>query len=104
MLCAALLLAAADSQDVPAAPVLILMALGVLVAIGGHLDGSRTVVGIGIAILFLATAAMIVGGFVAFQGDEPRPAPARGAPVTGLLSGRGPACVNYPLPRHARGA
>ena len=76
MLSAALLLAAEASNDVPAAPVLILMAIGLLVAIGGHLYGSRTMVGMGIFILFLATAAMVVGGFVAYQGDETDPRPA----------------------------
>jgi hypothetical protein len=76
MLSLALLLAAADaSQDIPAAPVLILMAVGVIVAIAGHLYGSRTVVGMGIFILFLATAAMVLGGFLAFQGDESDPRP-----------------------------
>ena len=76
MLSLALLLAAADaSQDIPAAPVLILMAFGVVVAIAGHLYGSRTVVGMGIFILFLATAAMVLGGFLAFQGDEQDPRP-----------------------------
>jgi hypothetical protein len=52
------------------------MAVGLFVAIGGHLYGSRTVVGMGIFILFLATAAMVVGGFVAYQGDENDPRPA----------------------------
>jgi hypothetical protein len=76
MLSLVLLLAAADSgQDIPAAPMLILMAFGVVVAIAGHLYGSRTVVGMGIFILFLATAAMVVGGFLAFQGDETDPRP-----------------------------
>ena len=76
MALAMLILAAADTtKDVPAAPVLLLMGVGVLVAIGGHLYGSRTVVGMGIFILFLATAAMVVGGFVAFQGDDPDPRP-----------------------------
>ena len=65
--------AAQTQQDVPAAPVLILMLLGVVVAIGGHLYGSRAVVGMGIFVVFLATAAMVVGGFVAYQGDEPDP-------------------------------
>ena len=51
----------------PAAPVLALMALGVLVAIGGHLYGSRGIVAAGLAILFIATAAMVVGGFVAYK-------------------------------------
>lgn len=55
----------------PAAPVLALMALGVLVAIAGHLYGSRGVVAAGLAILFFATAAMVVGGYVAYKNDEP---------------------------------
>lgn len=75
MALATLLLAAAGTtRDIPVAPVLILMALGILIAIAGHLSGSRTVVGMGLFVVFLATAAMIVGGFVAFkQGDtDPR--------------------------------
>ena len=59
--------------DITAGPVVLLMALGVVVAITGHLFGSRLVVGVGIAILFLATVAMMVGGFIAFQGDEVDP-------------------------------
>jgi phosphate/sulfate permease len=71
-----LVLAAADTtKDVPAAPVLIIMALGVLLAIGGHLYGSRTVVGMGIFVLFLATAAMIVGGFFAYNQEDKDPRP-----------------------------
>jgi hypothetical protein len=58
------------ASELPAAPVLLLMAIGVLVAIGGHLYGSRTVVGMGIFLLFLATAAMVVGGYLAFEGGE----------------------------------
>lgn len=64
------------ASDVPAAPVLAVMALGVLLAIGGHLYGSRSVVATGLAILFLATAAMVVGGFIAYQGEESDPRPA----------------------------
>ena len=76
MALALLILAAADTtKDVPAAPVLLLMGLGVLVAIGGHLYGSKTVVGMGIFILFLATAAMIVGGFLAYEQEDPDPRP-----------------------------
>ena len=71
-----LLIAAADAaKDVPAAPVLLLMLIGVLVAIGGHLYGSRTVVGMGIFILFLATAAMIVGGLIAYEQEDADPRP-----------------------------
>ena len=76
MALATLLLAAADTtKEVPAAPVLLLMAIGVLMAIGGHLYGSYTVVGMGIFILFLATAAMIVAGFLSYQQEDPDPRP-----------------------------
>ncbi len=63
------------ASDVPAAPVLILMFGGVAVAIFGHLYGSRFVVGCGIFVLFLATIAMVVGGYVAYNDDpaDPRP-------------------------------
>lgn len=60
---------------ITAGPVVLLMALGVVVAVTGHLFGSRAVVALGIAIIFLATIAMMVGGFVAFQGDEVDPRP-----------------------------
>ena len=70
---AALVIAA--SGDVPAAPVLGLMAMGVVVAIVGHVARSPRVVAAGIAILFLATLLMILGGLAAFQGDETDPRP-----------------------------
>ncbi len=70
---AALVIAA--SGDVPAAPVLGLMAMGVVVAIMGHIARSPRVVATGIAILFLATLLMILGGLAAFQGDETDPRP-----------------------------
>ncbi len=69
----ALLAAATETTQIPAAPILALMAFGVLTAIGGHLYGSRSVVATGIAILFLATAGMVVGWFVAFQNEERDP-------------------------------
>jgi hypothetical protein len=52
------------------------MALGVLVAIAGHIIRSPRTVGAGVALLFVATALMILGGFAAFQGDERDPRPA----------------------------
>jgi uncharacterized Zn-binding protein involved in type VI secretion len=70
---AALVLAA--SGDVPAAPVLALMGMGVVVAIVGHMARSPRVVAAGIAILFAATILMIIGGLAAFQGDETDPRP-----------------------------
>ena len=66
-----MLLALLAATDIPAAPVIALMAFAVIVTIGGHLYGSRSTVATGIVILFLATAAMVVGGYLAFsQGDE----------------------------------
>ncbi len=73
--------------EVPAAPVLALMAFGVLLAIAGSLFKSTTVQATGIAILFLATAAMIVGAFLAYQvdpGEDPRPERPRDARVEPL--------------------
>ena len=63
----------AATETLPAAPVLIFMAFGVLLAIGGHLYGSKGTVAAGLSILFLATAAMMVGGYIAYQGDETDP-------------------------------
>ena len=82
MLLSAALLAAQTTTEIPAGPILALMAFGVLVAIGGHLYGSKSVVATGIAILFLATAGMVLGGFAAYQNEEedPRPKPTRGEP------------------------
>jgi hypothetical protein len=61
--------------QIPANAVVMLMALGVVIAIVGHLAGSRGVVAMGILVLFGATMAMMVGGFFAFQDDprDPRP-------------------------------
>jgi hypothetical protein len=69
---AALALAA---SAVPEGVVAAFLALGAVVAIVGHLAGSRrTVVG-GLAILFAASALMIVGGYLAYRDDpvDPRP-------------------------------
>jgi len=63
------------ASAVPAGLVAALIALGVIVAVGGHLAGSRrTVVG-GLAILFAASALMIAGGYLAYRDDpvDPRP-------------------------------
>ena len=76
MLSYAFLIAAETTTEIPAAPILALMAFGVLVAIGGHLYGAKSVVATGIAILFLATAGMVLGGFAAYQNEERDPRPA----------------------------
>lgn len=62
-------------SEISPAPVVAVMAFGVLVAIVGHLIKARYVVGTGLAILFLATGAMLVGGYAAFNDDpsDPRP-------------------------------
>jgi hypothetical protein len=61
------------ASDIPAAPILGLMAIGVLIAIVGHAVRSRGTVVTGLAILFLATAGMVVGGFAAFNQDSSDP-------------------------------
>jgi uncharacterized protein YqgC (DUF456 family) len=66
------------ATEIPAAPVLIFMALGVLIAIFGHASKSRTLIVTGIMILFMATAAMVAGAYVAYQNEgegteDPRP-------------------------------
>jgi hypothetical protein len=58
------------ASDIPAAPVLGLMFLGVVMAIAGHIARDRRVVGLGIGIIFLATLAMVVFAFAAFEGDD----------------------------------
>ena len=63
------------ATDLPAGVVAALIGCGALVAIGGHLAGSRRVVLSGIAILFVASTLMIVGGYLAYRDDpvDPRP-------------------------------
>ena len=64
------------ADTLPAAPVLALMALGILIAIAGHIGASPRVVGLGLALVFLATALMVLGGFAAYKGGEKDPRPA----------------------------
>ncbi len=63
------------ATDLPAGLVAALIGAGALVAIGGHLAGSRRTIVTGIAILFAASALMIVGGYLAYRDDpvDPRP-------------------------------
>ena len=61
------------ATSLPAAPVLALMGFGVVVAIAGHAARARWLVVTGLAILFLATAAMVAGGVVAYHGGENDP-------------------------------
>jgi hypothetical protein len=68
------------ASDLSATPVALLIAFGVLVTLVGHLAGSRRTVGVGIAILFIATTLLIVGGYLAYQDNavDPRPCDAPG--------------------------
>lgn len=63
------------ASQISALPVVVLMALGVLVALAGHVTRLRSVVVLGLAMLFLATGAMVLTGFVAYHQDpgDPRP-------------------------------
>ncbi len=63
------------ASDLSATPVALLIGFGVLVGVVGHLAGSRRTVVVGIAILFVATALLMVGGYLAFEDDpgDPRP-------------------------------
>jgi hypothetical protein len=56
-----------------ATPVVLLIGFGVLVAIVGHLAGSRRTVAVGIAILFVATALLIAGAYVSYRDDQVDP-------------------------------
>lgn len=68
------------ASDLSATPVALLIGFGVLVGVVGHLAGSRRTVVVGIAILFIATALLLVGGYMAYQDDavDPRPCDAPG--------------------------
>jgi hypothetical protein len=64
------LLAAAE---LPAAPVVGAMTFGVVVALVGHITRDQKVVAVGLGVLFLATAAMVVLGYAAWEGGEVDP-------------------------------
>ena len=69
-------------SDIPAAPVIGVMTLGVVIALVGHMAKSYRVVAVGLAILFIATALMVVVGFAAYNQDpsDPRPQEDRSKP------------------------
>ena len=75
----AALMTLAAASSIPAAPVVGLMTLGVVLSIVGHMAKNPRIVAVGLAVLFVATAVMILGAFFAFQGDEVDPRP-RGNP------------------------
>lgn len=65
------------AAQIPAAPIVGVMTLGVVVALVGHISKSYRLVAVGLAVLFLATAAMVVGAYVSYQGDENDPRPSK---------------------------
>jgi hypothetical protein len=62
-------------SDIPAAPVVGMMTFGVVIALVGHVAKSYRVVAVGLAILFIATALMVLVGFAAYNSDETDPRP-----------------------------
>ena len=63
------------ASEIPAAPVVGLMAMAVVVTVIGHATRDRRLQAIGIGLLFLATTLMVVLGYLAYQGDEADPRP-----------------------------
>ena len=63
------------ASDLSATPVALLIGAGAIVALVGHLAGSRRTVVAGLAILFVATALLLVAGYLAFDDGvtDPRP-------------------------------
>ena len=62
--------------EIAAAPVVGVMAFGLIMAVVGHISKNNAVAGIGIAVLFLATAAMVLLAYLDFSAGEsfdPRP-------------------------------
>jgi len=49
------------------------MTFGVVVALVGHVTRDQKVVAVGLAVLFLATLAMVVLGYAAYEGGDPDP-------------------------------
>lgn len=68
------------ASGLSATPVALLIGLGALVMLVGHLAGSRRTVIVGLAILFVATLLLLIGGYIAYQDGvtDPRPCDAPG--------------------------
>ncbi|QEC50154.1 hypothetical protein FSW04_22970 [Baekduia soli] len=56
---------------IPSTPVYALMTFGVVLAVMGHVFRDQRIVGIGIAILFLATALLLLGAYQAYDDHGP---------------------------------
>jgi uncharacterized membrane protein len=72
------------ASTIPASPVFALMAMGIVVAIAGHITRHRRTVAVGVTILFLATALMMVLAYAAYRGDEPDPRPPKSPSTPGF--------------------
>jgi ABC-type polysaccharide/polyol phosphate export permease len=55
----------------PATPVYALMVFGVVLALTGHIFRDYRIVGIGLAVLFIATALLFLGAHQAYQDSGP---------------------------------
>jgi uncharacterized protein YqgC (DUF456 family) len=68
-----------DVAQLPALPVVALMAIGALVALAGHVTRLRGLIVVGLVLLFAATAGLVAGGLVAYHEGGPNadPRPAR---------------------------
>lgn len=62
----------ADSA-IPAAPVLGLMAMGVVVAVLGHATRDKRLQALGIGLLFLATFLMVLLGYLSYEAGDTDP-------------------------------
>lgn len=62
--------------DIPAAPVLSVMTFALVITVMGHINKNYRIVAVGLAILFLATGAMILGAYISYSdGGERDPRP-----------------------------
>lgn len=62
--------------EIPAAPVVGLMTFGLIMAVVGHIAKNNKLVGLGLGVLFLATAAMVLLAYLDYAGGgsfDPRP-------------------------------
>ena len=69
------------ASDASAAPVAALIVLGVIVGIAGHMAGSRKIAASGIAIVFVASALLLIGAYGAYRDDSADPRPRCEDPV-----------------------
>ena len=56
---------------ISATPIYALMACSVVLTLMGHIFKDQKIVGIGIALLFLATALLILGAYDSYQDSGP---------------------------------